>query len=361
MNNQPELIIRGKRIRIIQGAMGVGVSGPKLTSAVANCDLDGWGTAGTLSGIGLSLLGDYGKHYAEGNRLALLDAIKATRERSPNGVIGVNVMHALTDYPGLVEFASKENIDFIVSGAGVPRDLPKLVENPEIVLGTIVSSVRFAKTMCKAWAKYDRKKMIVVEGRKAGGHSGFSEEQLRGTECDETSLESIVRGTVEVAKQFGNIPVFAAGGIYTGLNLREAESWGASGVQMGTRFVPTDECDAADEFKWAYLNAKKEDIGVIKSPVGRPGIAIINDVLRGVIDGKKIPFTCEYQCLKPCEPSESPYCIAKELVAAQQGTGGFQFAGTNAYRATEETCLDKNGDFITVGTLLDTIISEYNS
>jgi len=365
MNNLPKFKFgnSGKvlEINLIQGGMGVGISLSGLASAVAN-----EGGAGIIASVGIGelkgYLKEFGGDYAKANQEGLREEIRKAREKS-NGIIGVNIMHALSDYVSLVETAVEENVDFIVSGAGVPRDLPGYLDGKDIKLIPIVSSAKYSNLICKAWSRLDHvPDAIIVEGPKAGGHLGFKREQLDNPEYVENALETIVREVVEKSKDFGDIPVIAAGGIYSGQDIKKALSWGASGVQIATRFVPTYECDANDAFKWAYLNANKEDIIIINSPVGMPGRAIKNKFLKRIYDGEKDKFGCKFACLKTCKPNKSSYCIADALVKAQKGdlSRGYAFAGVNAYKCTPKTCLDENGQFISVKTLMKKLSDEFS-
>lgn len=359
MIDLPKFRIGNLEINLIQGGMGVGISGKNLASAVANC-----GGAGIIASVGLGLLKDYPGSYTDANKKALLNEIRAAREMS-KGVIGINIMRALTDYKGLVEVAVKEDIDLIICGAGLAADLPTLVGDDRISLVPIVSHIRVAKLITKAWRRYGKvPDAIIVEGPEAGGHLGFKYDDLVNNTAP--TLEEIAKDVIDFANNPSNfdrpVPVVVAGGIYTGQDIAHYLKLGAAGVQMATRFVTTLECDAADAFKWTYINAKKEDIQIIRSPVGMPGRAIRNPFLDGVMDGKKIKFTCAYNCLKPCNPEESPYCIAEALVGAQRGDfkEGFAFAGANAYRCTRDSCLDESGNFITVETLMQRLSDEYH-
>jgi len=361
MNNIPKFKIgnSGKtlEVNLIQGGMGVGISLSGLASAVAN-----EGGAGIIASVGIGGLKKYPGNYAEANAIALKEEIKLAREKS-KGVIGVNIMHALSDYSSLVKTAVEENVDLIISGAGIPRDLPKYLKvkdkngkeyKKDIKLIPIVSSVRVLKIIYKAWERQGYiPDAIVVEGPKAGGHLGFSREQLNNPEFVKNALEEIVSGVVEESRQFGNIPVIAAGGIFDGTDIAHYLKLGASGVQMATRFVPTYECDASQEFKNEYLRSKKEDIIVIDSPVGMPGRAIRNKFLEKVEKGIQDNFKCDYKCLKTCNPNESPYCIANALIEAQQGDfrRGYAFAGTNAYKCNE---------IISVKNLMQKLSDEYS-
>jgi NAD(P)H-dependent flavin oxidoreductase YrpB (nitropropane dioxygenase family) len=203
-----------------------------------------------------------------------------------------------------------------------------------------VSSARAARIICEKWmANYNYlPDAMIVEGPKAGGHLGFKVDQI---EDNDYSLEKLVPAIVAELKFFEEkynvkIPLFAAGGIYTGEDIAEIMKLGASGVQMGTRFVTTGECDASIEFKQAYINAEKSDIEIINSPVGMPGRAILSNFITKVREGKKQPVRCPFKCIKTCDISSSPYCIIVALINALKGNfeNGYAFAGANAFRAT---------------------------
>lgn len=315
---------------IIQGGMGVRVSGANLAAAVAN-----EGCAGIIACVGL---GDFeGRPRKEALKInsdAVRESIRAAKRKS-DGVIGVNIMWALSDYELLVSIAVEEKVDLIISGAGLPLDLPKLVPDGNIKLLPIVSSARALKLICRRWSnKYDRlPDAVVVEGTKAGGHLGFSYEEIQDPKTP--SLEEIVSDVIKIANSHERpFPVIPAGGIFDGSDIARFLKLGASGVQMGTRFVCTDECDVHENFKKAYLNAKKEDLCIIKSPVGLPGRVLRNDFVDAINAGAIIPNKCGYRCLKTCDPKTTPYCIASVLIKAADGKldESFVFAGTNAYR-----------------------------
>ncbi|MCR4284563.1 MAG: nitronate monooxygenase family protein [archaeon] len=360
MIDLPKFKIGNLEMNLIQGGMGVGVSGKNLASAVANC-----GGAGIIASVGLGKLKGYSGRYADANQEALRAEIRGAREMS-DGVIGANILHAVTDYEKLVRASIEEGVDLIICGAGIPSDLPLLAGDSSARLVPIVSDVRVARIITRAWKRYGRvPDAFIVEGPRAGGHLGFSYDSLvNGTA---PSLEDISKEVIDFAndpKNFGEpVPVVVAGGIYTGKDIAHYQGLGAAGVQMATRFVTTRECDAADAFKRMYLNATPEDIVIIKSPVGMPGRAIRNPFLDRVMAGERTNFKCGFNCLKTCEPKESPYCIAVALAGAQQGNfnEGFAFAGANAYRATPESCLDENGEFISVRTLMERLSDEYPS
>ena len=340
------------RIPIIQGGMGIGISLSGLAAAVAN--EGGIGVIAT-AGIGMSEP-DFFKDSFEANRRALRKEIRKARELT-KGILGVNIMVALTNFADLVRTAIEEGIDVIFSGAGLPLNLPEfLSENARTKLVPIVSSARAAAIIAKKWSdKFNRlPDAVVVEGPKAGGHLGFKEEMIADPAY---ALEKLVPEIVEILKPFEekyrqSIPVIAAGGIYTGADIYRFFQLGASGVQMATRFVTTHECDASLKFKQTYIDAKKEDMTIIKSPVGMPGRAIRNVFLDEVTQGKKKPFKCPYHCLKTCDYKNSPYCITLALINAKKGnlSHGFAFAGENAYRANT---------IISVKELIDSLIKEY--
>lgn len=322
------------RLPIIQGGMGVGISMSGLASAVANAG--GIGViAGAMAGITEK---DVSTNGLEANCRALSREIRRAREKT-RGIVGVNIMVALTHFADLVKTAIAEKIDIIFAGAGLPLDLPGfLKKGDQTRLVPIVSSGRAAALICKRWfQRYGYlPDAFVVEGPKAGGHLGFKADQL---DDPSFSLENLVGDVVaemkKVASEHGiRIPVIAAGGVYDGDDIRRFLEMGASGVQMGTRFVATHECDADPIFKQSYVDARKEDLMVIKSPVGLPGRALKNQFLLDVAAGTKHPFRCPYHCIKTCDPEKSPYCIGLALASARRGKlkNGFAFAGANAFR-----------------------------
>ncbi|MDH3259105.1 MAG: nitronate monooxygenase family protein [Deltaproteobacteria bacterium] len=332
---------------IIQGGMGVRVSRSGLAAAVAN-----EGCVGVIAGVGLGRFEDLPRSEFEAvNNEALRKEIRKAKSMS-KGIIGVNVMVALSNYEPLVKTAVEEDIDLIISGAGLPLELPKLVKKKDIKLIPIVSSVRALKIICNKWKRnFDRlPDAVIVEGSKAGGHIGYDFQDV--VEGKSPSLDDLISEIVKYAKTFDpEIPVIAAGGVFNGKDIAHFLNLGASGVQMGTRFVCTDECDVHVNFKKAYLAAGKDDIIVIKSPVGMPGRVIRNKFIEDVKKGKTMPKACNYRCLKTCNPKTAPYCIAKALTNAAEGNldEGFVFAGSNAYRCTE---------IVPVKTLINELVSE---
>ena len=355
MNQMNELNIGGlvASTPIIQGGMGVGISLSGLASAVAN-----EGGIGVISAAGLGMLykhlsNDYLKNSISGLRIE----IQKAREKS-NGIIGVNIMVALSNYDDLVRTSIEEGIDIVISGAGLPLDLPKyLVPGCKTRLVPIVSSARAAALICNKWlANYNyRPDAVIVEGPKAGGHLGFKLDQLFDENYAlERLIPEVVKAVNEIALLNGkSIPVIAAGGIYTGADIVKIMDLGASGVQMGTRFVTTYECDASEEFKQAYLSATKDDVTIIKSPVGMPGRAIKSPFLEEVEAGKRQPKTCPVNCIRTCDINTAPYCIMASLTSARRGNfkRGYAFAGSNVWRTNT---------IISVKDLMDTLRMEYS-
>ena len=318
---------------IIQGGMGVRVSRAGLASAVAN-----EGGAGIIASVGLGDFENLAKNqFIESVNNALRDEIRRARSLT-NGIIGVNVMVVLSNYEELVKVCVEEKVDLLICGSGLPLDLPKLTEGTDIKLIPIVSSARALNIIYRKWKQnYNRvPDAVILEGPMAGGHLGFAYNDI----VSETTatLEQLVKELVEFTETLDEkIPVIAAGGIFDGHDIARFLKLGASGVQMATRFVCTDECDVDDNFKQAYLSARKEDIAIIKSPVGLPGRVIKNEFTARMMNGETIPFRCSHHCLRSCDPRTAPYCIAKVLVNASKGIfdNAFVFAGANAYRCNE--------------------------
>lgn len=342
---------------VIQGGMGVGVSLSSLAGAVAK--------AGGIGIISTAQIGfkdqDFGKNPMAANLRAIHSELKKAREKAPQGILGFNIMVATREYASYVKEAVKAGADVIISGAGLPIDMPKFVAEAEnedgdsekkerrTMIAPIVSSVKSALVICRMW---DRKyhtapDFVVVEGPCAGGHLGFSREQLTelGADTDhvaetfdEPAYDKEIRGIIETVKSFAekykkHIPVITAGGIFDHKDVLHQFALGAEGVQAATRFVTTEECDADIAYKEAYINAKEEDIVIVKSPVGMPGRAIKNKFLERVAQGPVKVERC-FRCLEHCNPAETPYCITKALINAAEGKidEALLFCGSNAYR-----------------------------
>lgn len=341
------------RLPIIQGGMGVNISLAGLASAVAN-----EGGIGVIATAGIGMFEeDLFTNFLEANNRALRKEIRKARALAPGGILGVNIMVALTNYADLARTAIEEKIDIIFSGAGLPLSLPELLKGSRTTkLVPIVSSGRAASLLIKRWLSKSNyaPDAIVVEGPLAGGHLGFRPENI---DDPKYALELLIPEVLAAVRPFEEsigrpIPVIAAGGIFTGHDIDKFLEMGAAGVQMATRFVGTEECDSSPVFKQAYVNSRKEDIVIIKSPVGLPGRAIRNRFIDATNAGEKKPFNCPYHCIITCDTKNSPYCIALALANAFKGkmNGGFAFAGANAYRVKEIT---------TVKKLIETLMSEY--
>lgn len=320
---------------IIQGGMGVGISLSGLASAVANA-----GGIGVIAANGIGLMEKgYFQDGQAANIRALRSEIKKARSLT-DGIIGVNIMVAISDFDQFLAVCIEERVDLIFLGAGLPiKGMPVTqLREANIKVVPIVSSARAASMIFRMWEKLynDIPDAIVVEGPKAGGHLGFTAEQL---DDPAYQIERLVVEVVDALRPFVSsrgsaIPVIAAGGVYSGADIHRLLCLGASAVQMGTRFVATKECDADIRFKEAYIKARKEDIGLIDSPVGMIGRAIRNRFITDSEAGLRPAFRCAYQCLSSCKAQEAHYCISIALNNARKGTmeSGFVFAGTNAYR-----------------------------
>jgi nitronate monooxygenase len=331
----PDLVIGDLRINppIIQGGMGVRVSGVRLASAVSN-----EGALGVVASVGTGEeWPDRSLSYAARSYVSLRDMLQRTKALTPNP-IAVNIMCALTNYDDLVKAADEEGVAAIISGAGLPLKLPALVTRRDIGLIPIVSSGRAAELICRSWWRKHHRlpDALIVEGSLAGGHLGFAMSEVRTTHAPlETLVQDVLSATAGYKGAHGlPIPVIAAGGVFTGRDMARFLRLGASGVQLGTRFVCTDECDASIQYKEAYLQCRQEDILIIQSPLKLPLRVIRNRFVERILAGEKMPFRCPYRCLATCEPDTSPYCIAEALVNAYRGNmdAGFTTAGANAYR-----------------------------
>lgn len=327
------------QVPIIQGGMGIGISLSKLASAVANM-----GGVGIISTVGIGLTGpQYKLGWKKGNIEGVRREIRKARELT-RGVLGVNIMAVLTDFSDMVKTSIEEGIDIIFSGAGLPLDLPSyLVKGQKTMLVPIVSSGRAANIITQKWKQnYDYlPDAFVVEGPKAGGHLGFKAEALADVG---NKLENLVDEVLNVAREIKEkfnkeVPVIAAGGLFTGRDIHSIMKRGATGVQLGTRFVATEECDASHEFKQAVVDANEQDIQIIKSPVGMPGRSIFNRFLKEAADGQRRPAGCKHNCIRSCNPKTTMYCIAEALVSAFKGNlkDGFAFVGSNAGRVKKIT------------------------
>ncbi|OIP83881.1 MAG: 2-nitropropane dioxygenase [Porphyromonadaceae bacterium CG2_30_38_12] len=341
------------RVPIIQGGMGVGISLSGLASAVAN-----EGGVGVISCAGLGLIyKEKAKTYMESCIIGLREEIQKAKQKT-NGIVGVNIMMALTNFGDMVKTAIAEKADVIFAGAGLPLDLPKY-RTPECTtkLVPIVSSARAAKIICEKWKTLYNylPDLVVVEGPKAGGHLGFKLNQINDPNYAIEELIPQVVNEVAIFEEKYNqkIPVVAAGGIYTGADMHKIMQLGAQGVQIASRFVTTTECDADIKFKNTYLTASDQEVEIIQSPVGMPGRALQGKFLENVKLGLTRPKSCPYNCLHTCDYKVVPYCIILALYNAYKGNmdKGYAFAGSNAYLSTKIS---------TVKEVIDDILEKYN-
>lgn len=362
MSNFKPLVIGDLKIEkpVIQGGMGVGISLHRLAGAVAK--------AGGMGIISTAQIGfrepDFKTNFVEANLRAIRNEFKKAREIAPEGAIGFNIMVATKHYDMWVKEAVKAGADAIISGAGLPVSLPEYAEAAyeemkamgkkflrRTKLAPIVSTAKAAMVICKMWdRKYHRvPDFVVVEGPLAGGHLGFTKEQLAQYGADSTDVETSynqaaydeeVKAIMKVVKGYEDkyethIPVVTAGGIYTHEDVKHQFELGAEGVQVATRFVTTKECDAPDAYKQTYIEASKEDIAITQSPVGMPGRAILNPFLKKIKEGERPAIKSCFQCLEHCDIKTIPYCITRALVNAAEGDedAALLFCGSNAFRS----------------------------
>ena len=332
---------------IVQGGMGVGISWDGLAGNVSK-----EGGLGVVSSVGTGYYED--KAYSEKlvsnrplsetnfySKAGLTKIIDNARKICGDKPLAANVLYASNDYGRIVKDACEAGIDIIITGAGLPTNMPEFTEGyPDVALVPIVSSAKALKIICKRWQKrYDRlPDAVILEGPKSGGHQGFSYEQCK---LPENQLENLVGPVVEEAAKWGGIPVIAAGGVWDKNDIQEMMDLGASGVQMGTRFIGTHECDAHDNFKNILLNAKQEDIVLMSSPVGYPAQGVVTNLTHLVEKREGPEIKCISNCVGPCnrgvEAKEVGFCIADRLSDAFLGkteTGLF-FSGTNGYKLKE--------------------------
>lgn len=340
------------RLPIIQGGMGVGISLSGLASAVAN-----EGGVGVISCAGLGLIyRNTAKNYMEACICGLKEEIRKAKEKS-SGIIGVNIMMALTNFSDMVKTAIAEKADIIFAGAGLPMDLPKyLTPGSTTKLVPIVSSARAARIICEKWKTLYNylPDLVVVEGPKAGGHLGFKTNQIDDTNFSiENLIPDVVREVAIFEEKYNQeIPVVAAGGIYTGEDMYKIMQSGAKGVQIASRFVTTNECDANIKFKNSYIKASENEVEIIQSPVGMPGRALKGEFLERVKLGLTKPKSCPYNCLHTCDYKKVPYCIIVTLYNAYKGKmdKGYAFAGSNAYLANK---------IVSVKEVIDDLVSGF--
>ena len=328
------LKINGKTVDfpIIQGGMGIRISLSKLANACIN--------SGIIATISAAQVGFLNKNFRKDplgeNKIELKKEIEKIREVNPNGILGVNLMHAINHFDEYARFLATQDIDFIVSGAGLPLDLPEYIKDSKVKGAFIVSSARAAKILLRSW---DRRynympEFVVCEGPLAGGHLGFSKEDMESGNV--MSLEDIVEETKEIVKVYEEkygitIPIIAGGGVHDGKDMAKMLNVGADGVQISTRFIASHECDASLEYKMMIVNSKESDIVRVSSPAGLPGRAIKNFLTEKL---KKENLKVNYcvDCLKTCKKVGIPYCITEQLGNSSAGdVNGLIFTGAKAY------------------------------
>ncbi|MGW8160777.1 MAG: NAD(P)H-dependent flavin oxidoreductase [Desulfobulbales bacterium] len=302
-------------VPIIQGGMSIRVSTSALAIPVAEC-----GGIGTIGGSSIP---------TDELKADIIKAKKATK-----GIIAVNIMFAMKNFYNLVNASIEAGVDMIITGAGFSRDIFKIGKDTNTPIVSIVSSPAFARLAEKLGAS-----AIVVEAKEAGGHLGT-----------DIALRDLFPKIREVVKK---VPLIAAGGITDGYDMAEMmDKYGADGVQVASRFVLTKECSVSDAFKQAYLNAKKEDVTLIRSPVGLPGRAIRTPFVAQMEAGTELKAKeCKYKCLKKCDHF---YCISERLIMAKDGNidEGLVFSGENVYKMNE---------ILTVKEVFDMFISQAES
>lgn len=347
---------RTLQIPLIQGGMGVGVSMGGLAGAVAAC-----GGMGCISTADAGYREpDFAANAAEANLRAIRAEIKKAKERAQGmGMVAVNAMVATRQYADAVKAAVEAGADAVISGAGLPLELPGLVEEGRAAIAPIVSGGRAARLILSRWHKrFGRTAdFVVLEGSEAGGHLGFAEEDLHAGRCRtlEQLLPEVLAEVKPYEEQYGrSIPVFVAGGVYTGADMARYMAQGAAGAQIATRFIPTYECDATQGYKDVLLEATAGDVRIIHSPVGMPGRALATPLVRKLEAGLRVPAVRCWGCMRGCKPAEIPFCITHALIEAVKGNReeGLFFCGSNVGR------LDR---MMHVRELIDEIMDELHA
>ena len=341
---------------LIQGGMGVGVSMGGLAGAVA-----AEGAMGTLSTADAGWNEpDFAAHPQQANLRALRREVqRAKRLAAGAGLVAVNAMVATRQYADSVRTALEAGADAIVSGAGLPLELPALAEGFEALLAPIVSSPRAAQLICRTWAKrYGRvPDFVVLEGCQAGGHLGFEEADLLSGRCTPLSrlIPEVLAALRPFEEKFGRaIPLFCAGGVATGAEMARCTRLGAAGAQLATRFIATEECDAGQGYQDVLLAARPEDLRIIHSPVGMPGRAVNSPLVQRLAAGMRQPPAHCSGCIKSCRPAETPFCITHALIEAVKGNWeeGLFFSGSR---------VDLVDRMRTVPDLIDELMKEWRA
>lgn len=332
---------------IVQGGMGLGISWDKLAGTVS---LEGG--LGVISSVGTGYYNQ--SHYSKKNintrpfetdnfysKEALSAIVKNARKICGSKPLAMNILYAINDYERVIKDSCEAGVDIIITGAGLPTNMPEFTADyPDVALVPIVSSAKALKIICKRWTqRYNRlPDAIVVEGPLSGGHQGFTYEQCSQ---EEYQLENLIAPILEEIKVWGDFPLIAAGGVWDHNDILKMISLGAQGVQMGTRFIGTHECDADQNFKEVILHSTKEDIQLFKSPVGYPARGVKTNLIQMVEKREGPAIRCISNCVSPCHRGQEAkavgYCIADRLSDAYLGkveTGLF-FTGANGYKLNE--------------------------
>ncbi len=335
------------KVPIVQGGMGVGISLHRLAGAVAK-----EGGIGVISAAQPGFREpDFYTNTCEANMRALKREITLAKEISNNGIIGVNIMVAVTHYEDFVKCCIESGADLIISGAGLPMDLPKFAAGSDIKLAPVISSAKAFKVIVGRWIKKYNKvaDLVVIEGPKAGGHLGFKADEVESIENFDDEIIKIIEVKNEFEEKTGKkIPLIFGGGVFDRKDIDHCFDLGLDGVQMATRFVATEECDADDRFKQAYINAKREDVKIVKSPVGMPGRALNNKFIAETVP-KGCKVTRCFNCLVHCDPKTIPYCISKALFNGADGIidDALVFCGENVYKVDKMSTVKEIIDELT--------------
>ena len=337
------LIIKGKTAKrpIVQGGMGVGISLSSLAGNVAK-----QGGVGTITGIHTGYKEpDFRENPLQANLRGIRKEMEKARKISPDGIIGYNFMAVMNHYEECVREAIAAGADFIVSGAGLPLNLPKYAEGSDVAIIPIVSSAVAWKLIVRNWKRQGRlPDAVVVEGPLAGGHLGFKYKDVVNGKYPslEESLAEVLTLVKELESEHGvSIPVIAGGGVRNHADMERLMQLGASAVQVGTRFIATEECDASMAYKQAYLNSTAEDVRIIESPVGLAARAIQNPFLQKAEERGRIPVEHCYNCMGHCKPAETKYCISQSLIDSVEGREGLVFCGAYAHELKEISTVEK--------------------
>lgn len=329
-------------VPLIQGGMGIGVSMGQLAGAVAKC-----GGMGVVSSVNVGFRSPhFVRNPVQSNRVGLMQEICRAKDRAGGkGLIAVNIMMADRNSDIQVVQAVNSGVDCIIAGAGLPVKLPELLVGTGVALAPIVSSGKALDSLCRYWARRSQRfpDFVIVEGPDAGGHLGFDLDEL----AKPPTLEDLLADVLEVVRPMEPrkgqpIPVFMAGGVTSQAQIERLQSMGAAGVQLGTRFIATHECDACQEFKEMYVRHSSADLEIIKSPAGMPGRAIHSNLVTAIKKVGRIPPNHCVQCLRTCEPAKTHFCISRALAEAQRGNEveGLFFAGKGIDSVKEITSVE---------------------